>query len=313
MSDPAGEATYVPLSELQTIDTVSLLPQGSQWECEPCATRFVLSARSPDCPYCALPLSECAGDESQPMFRPEGLLPFKVPFGEASESFQGWIKDQAGLMTPSDLVETAKPDRLVGVYLPHFLFRCQTTTDYAVVSVTKGGTSDRPTWHESGPHTGTIESAFVDLMVCANTALPAELVEALEPWDLDALQAYETDLAGEYTIESRGNHAALLEVGKERMKRTIESSIHGKVGGDYLDVRKLEVECKETKVRSFLFPLWIVSYRYKEQVYRVLVNARTGEVSGDHPTTGLKLFLLLLGAVALIGGIIVTVILLVRP
>jgi len=48
-------------------------------------------------------------------------------------------------------------------------------------------------------------------------------------------------------------------------------------------------------------PIWISAYRYKEKVYRFLVNARTGEVQGERPWSWAKIALLVAAIIAGIG------------
>ena len=55
------------------------------------------------------------------------------------------------------------------------------------------------------------------------------------------------------------------------------------------------------------------SFRYREKVFRVVVNARTGEVAGDRPYSGWKIFFFVLLIVALITGLIVLIVMLKKP
>ena len=42
--------------------------------------------------------------------------------------------------------------------------------------------------------------------------------------------------------------------------------------------------------------MWICSSRYKEKIYRFLVNARTGEVQGQRPWSWVKISLAVIAA-----------------
>ena len=53
--------------------------------------------------------------------------------------------------------------------------------------------------------------------------------------------------------------------------------------------------------KHILLPVWLSSYRYKEKVYRFLINARTGEVQGERPYSALKIALLVVSILAVIG------------
>ena len=46
--------------------------------------------------------------------------------------------------------------------------------------------------------------------------------------------------------------------------------------------------------------MWVCSYRYREKIYRFLVNARTGEVQGQRPWSWIKITATAITAAAVI-------------
>jgi hypothetical protein len=46
--------------------------------------------------------------------------------------------------------------------------------------------------------------------------------------------------------------------------------------------------------------VWIGAYRFQARVFQVLVNARTGEVQGERPYSGVKIFFAVLTVILLI-------------
>jgi hypothetical protein len=52
-----------------------------------------------------------------------------------------------------------------------------------------------------------------------------------------------------------------------------------------------------------LLPIWLAIYRYHDQTYRILVNARTGEISGSRPYSWAKITTVALAALATIATI----------
>ena len=52
---------------------------------------------------------------------------------------------------------------------------------------------------------------------------------------------------------------------------------------------------------SFRVPVWLSAYRYREKVYRFLVNARTGEVQGERPWSWIKITLAALAGSATVA------------
>ena len=46
--------------------------------------------------------------------------------------------------------------------------------------------------------------------------------------------------------------------------------------------------------------MWICSYRYRDRIYRFLVNARTGEVQGQRPWSWIKITLAVVAVAAVV-------------
>src|SRR5438876_150147 len=42
-------------------------------------------------------------------------------------------------------------------------------------------------------------------------------------------------------------------------------------------------------VKSSALPVWLSAYRFQDKVYRILINARTGEVKGERPYSAWKI------------------------
>ena len=51
--------------------------------------------------------------------------------------------------------------------------------------------------------------------------------------------------------------------------------------------------------KHLLLPVWLLAYRYGGKPYRVVVNATTGEVSGERPWSPWKVGLLVVAALVL--------------
>ena len=54
-------------------------------------------------------------------------------------------------------------------------------------------------------------------------------------------------------------------------------------GGDRQTIQSVQTTYASTTFKHILLPAWISAYRYRENVYRFMVNARTGEVCGERP------------------------------
>jgi hypothetical protein len=85
-----------------------------------------------------------------------------------------------------------------------------------------------------------------------------------------------------------------------QIRRLIDSDI----GGDHQQINSVQTQNVGVTFKHLLLPLWLAVYRYQNQTYRILVNARTGEVAGRRPYSWLKITLLVLLCLILVLGLI---------
>jgi hypothetical protein len=85
------------------------------------------------------------------------------------------------------------------------------------------------------------------------------------------------------------------------MEPTIEQSCRSDIGGDEQRIDDMRTRYHEVTFKHLLFPVWISAFRYRGKIYRLLVNARTGEVQGERPWSAAKIALAVLAVPAIIG------------
>jgi hypothetical protein len=209
---------------------------------------------------------------------------------------------------PSDLKTFADRGGLKGLYTPAWTYDCRTETDYRGErgddywetewydemengkSVRKSRQVRKTRWW---PASGTVEDAFDDLLVMAAKSLPEEQLEHLRPWDLKSVVAYRDEYLAGFIAESYS--VGLKEgfgVARGMMEGPIRSHICSDIGGDHQRIHSTQTRCYDITYKHLLLPVWISSYRYRDRVYRFLVNARTGEIRGERPWSAWKIFFL---------------------
>lgn len=52
--------------------------------------------------------------------------------------------------------------------------------------------------------------------------------------------------------------------------------------------------------KHVLFPVWIASYRYKDEIYHFLINGQTGEVQGQAPISWIRVMFVIVVAVIIL-------------
>ena len=153
-------------------------------------------------------------------------------------------------------------------------------------------------WSPAG---GQVARRFDDVLVPATKSVNETRLNALEPWDLPALCAYDPEyLAGFKAQRYQIDLPVGFEKAKEVMERTITQDIRRDIGGDEQRIDRVQTETSNETFRHLLLPVWIGAYRFQGKVFQVVVNARTGEVQGERPYSAAKIALLVIGILILI-------------
>jgi len=82
--------------------------------------------------------------------------------------------------------------------------------------------------------------------------------------------------------------------------------VRGDIGGDEQRVTHVATNYSAVTFKHLLLPVYVGAYRFRDKVYQVVLNGRTGEVQGERPYSFWKIFLfaLFLAAVLLIVALI---------
>ncbi|MBC7695061.1 MAG: hypothetical protein H7141_06390 [Burkholderiales bacterium] len=297
------------LEDKQEISTV---------KCANCAASTTLqpNVTSGACPYCDTPLV-IQNASTSTIIKPSYVLPFKVDRKKSTELFVSWA---GGLwFAPNKIKEYAQhsAEKLSGIYMPYWTYDTSTESSYTgmrgvyyyvtVSSTNSEGKSvtrqeRRTNWM---PTSGNVNNVFDDILVVSSKSLPEKLANELEPWDLPELVAYNDKYLSGFVTESyQVNLKEGFDKAKERMQEKIKNSVTSDIGGDEQQITSLNTDYNDIKFKHILLPVWLSSYRYKDKVYRFLVNARTGEVQGERPYSAAKIAALVITILAVVAVII---------
>jgi len=288
-------------------------------KCGSCAAEIDKSptVTSFECPYCD---SNIVAEESvNRHIKPKSILPFAITKDDGRQRFNKWI---ASLwFAPNKLKQYARQEgKLHGMYVPYWTFDAKTTSFYTgargvhyyvtqTYTTTQNGKSVRRTrqvrktrWYTVR---GTVWNRFDDVLVLASNSLPRAYADQLEPWDLSQLTPYRQDYLSGFRAES---YQVDLEEGfgiaHGKMDAKIRQLIKYDIGGDVQRITSVKTQHNNVTFKHILLPVWISAYRYQNKVYRILINARSGEVQGERPWSWFKIGLTVLGAVVVIGGVL---------
>jgi len=281
-------------------------------------TTFDEHITSDECPFCGASLIK--DKASTRLIKPQAVLPFKIDDKTAREGYSQWLH---GLwFAPNKLKDYARREGgLNGMYMPHWTYDANTVTRYQGQRGEHYWVTETYTAMEDGkpvtrtrqvrktrwyPASGTVRNAFDDVLVVASESLPRTYMMKLEPWDLAAVAPYSDAYLSGFRTES---YTVDLEAGfthaMQRMEPVIDTTIRRDIGGDEQRVLSKDTQYFDITFKHLLLPVWISAYRYQDKVYRFLVNAQTGEVTGERPWSWIKITLAVLFVVVVVGVIYV--------
>ena len=198
---------------------------------------------------------------------------------------------------PNEFLKQGANGKFNGVYMPYFTYDSATQTRFSgqrgdtyFVTVGEGNnrrTEQRIRWSY---REGAFNRFFDDVMMIAATKQHLDLVEALEPWPLDQLMSFTPEvLAGffsrTYDVELEDGFRGA----RQRMEAALSLEVRQRIGGDVQQVDSQQTNYSAVTFKHILLPVWLLAYRYQNKTYQVMMNAATGEVSGQRPYSWVKI------------------------
>ena len=326
-----GFENAIPQSEAQIeeLDYRAFLSQAAEEhethetqrvKCEKCAAETTMppDTTSGTCPFCGANL--VFAGKSTRLIKPKYVLPFKVTQKQAFEDFRKWIK---GLwFAPGDLKRYAQSEgKLAGVYVPFWTYDSDTTSFYRGErgdhywvtetyttqedgrTVTRERQVQRTRWTSVS---GTVWNNFDDILILASKSLPKKYADRLEPWDLPNLVAYADEYLSGFRAESyQVDLADGFQEAQAVMDAGIRESIRRDIGGDEQRIHSVKTQYGKITFKHILLPVWLSAYRFRDKIFRILINARTGEVQGERPFSPWKIAAAVAAALVVIAIIVI--------
>lgn len=278
-------------------------------KCPNCAAmvEFDPGVHAAECPFCATPVVTDTGPNRH--IKPKGLLPFALNEKDARKAMTDWFGRL--WFAPNGLQDYARKGRkMTGIYVPYWTFDADTkssyrgehgTVYYETRQVVRNGKTEtvrvaKVRWR---PASGQVARFFDDVLVLASRSLPKKYTDALEPWDLSALEPYQPEFLAGFRAEA---YSVELDEGYQEARSYMDSIIMRDVkfdiGGDRQRVHNIDTRISDVTFKHVLLPVWLAAYKYRGKSYRFVVNGRTGAVQGERPWSAWKIaFAVILGLI----------------
>lgn len=294
-------AAALPEQEIEERRVSSCPNCGAEIEFDP-------EIHSLECPFCATPVVISTGTHRY--IKPRGLLPFGLTEPQARDAMTQWLG--ALWFAPNGLRNYARKGRKMdGIYVPYWTYDADTksayrgergTVYYENRTVRRNGKTgtvrvQKVRW---SPASGRVARWFDDVLVLASKSLPKRYTDALQPWDLAALEPYRPEYLAGFRAEG---YTVTLDEGwgdaRAQIDRVIERDVKFDIGGDRQRIHNVQTAISDVTFKHILLPVWMAAYKYRGRTYRFVVNGRTGRVQGERPWSAWKI------AFAVVAGAIV--------
>jgi hypothetical protein len=268
-----------------------------------------------NCEFCGSPALVDYQELKAPI-RPQGVLPFKIDASRVRDDIKRWWRSR--WFAPGRLAVSSLVDTLHSLYIPYWTFdaqvHCPWTADagyYYTVMVpvrTGKGTVMQPQrrvrWE---PASGVVDHFFDDEPVPGTQGLPIALLKQVEPFPTKEIVAYDTAFLSGHVVEHY--QVVLLDAAQrsqEQMNAKLLALCAQQVPGDTHRNLRISPNYASRTFKHILVPVWLLSYDYGRKAYQVIVNGYTGQIAGNRPYSGWKIFfaVLVLVIAALIAIII---------
>ena len=254
--------------------------------CTSCGGEIICEAETTAtfCPYCENPA--LVASRLDGAYKPDLVIPFRVERKEAAGILDRFCKKKP--LLPRSFRKLNKIESLKGVYVPYWLFDCETRSRFVYSAM-------RKTSWRAGDYRYTRtsyyrlyrrgEMAFGDIPVDASLKMDNTLLESIEPFGLShAIPFSEAYLSGYFANRYDDTPEDCAVRAKERVDRTVEDAVRRTVHG-YLSVTPLtrDVILTRSDIHYALLPVWFMNTRYKDKNYTFVINGETGKMSGKLP------------------------------
>ena len=231
------------------------------------------------------------------MLRPRWVVPFAIEQHDALARLRQWLG--SSFWRPGDLSRTAKVTTLTQVFVPYWVFAARVHT-YWTADTSQTPIGARGDWF---PLAGENRGTYSGVLVGGSSVLAPAETHAICPFDLSAAVPPEKvdldNVVYEQFRVQRKYARPLAQAGLEEQERqACRQYVPGNCRNLHVNVR-----VEGLTGEPVLLPVWIMAYRYKDQVHRFLVNGQTGKCTGTAPTSYAKIAGVIGIVIAVIVGI----------
>lgn len=264
------------------------------FQCTGCGASmsYDASAAALRCPFCASTSLQAQPDAR--ILAPQLVVPFATDQQQAMASLRAFLG--RGFWRPSDLTQRFLVVAMQRVYVPYWMCEARCFT-YWTADTSRTPPGAKANWY---PLSGEHHATYQGVLVGASAALSPKETAALCPFDLGrAVPPDQIDLDN-VTVEQ---FTVARKYARPLARQALDSlelkACRQLVPGSCRNL-KVNVRLEGLSTTPILLPTWIMAYRYRDRVFRFLVNGQTSQATGEAPISVKKILV----AIAIVLAIV---------
>lgn len=284
--EPSRGKMYCPHCE--SVDSEDTIQGGSLTQCVNCGApvqvqQYTSASR---CEHCGSYI--VFNERVEGVYEPHLLLPFRVNKNSAVAAMEKEFGRR--LFTPSDFMSTKSLEKMVGIYVPFWLY------DYKVCYDFVGEGTKVKSWRSG--NTEYVETSYYEVLrkmdvdfdkipVDASYAMEDGVMDLMEPYDYQMLQGFEPKYMSGFYGEIYNQGSPELEGRAQIKARNASEELMNKSLQGYNSVKpfRKDLNLQRDGINYALMPVWQYEYRYRDKTYQFHVNGQTGKVIGTTPVS----------------------------
>ena len=251
--------------------------------CQGCGASmsYDASAQTLRCPFCGS--EKLSQQKDTKVLAADRIAPFGVDHARAVEIMRKWLGN--GFWRPGDLASASVVTKMAAVFVPYWSFRARTST-YWTADSSQTPVGARGDWV---PMFGEHHGNYAGILISASGVLTPAETSNLCPFDLaKAVPADTLDTENVIVEQFRVQRKYARPSARQGLENLERSACEQYVPGRSRNV-KVNLRLEGLSSEPILLPVWVMAYKYKETVYRFLINGQTGRATGQAPMSWKKM------------------------
>ncbi len=289
--DEAGKNTVESYNDTQDDDfiighTKIFDEDANEYQCNNCGAVLITDkdTTSTKCSFCNAPM--ILSDRLSGNLAPAKVIPFTINKTEATEAFRAWCR--GGLLTPKGFMSADRIKSITGLYVPYWLYDLNGIGEAnATCTRTRNYTRGDYIYTETNYFNvyRKVDLNYLKIPADASAKLDDALMDKLEPFDYNSLRSFDLPYLAGYVAEKYNyNSEELFPRIRDRVSSYVDQYINSTISGYTTTTYNFKnINVRNKRADYVLFPVWMVSYDYKEKNYIFAMNGQTGKVVGKPP------------------------------